>query len=149
MLVQLDMDGTTRHAIQQLTQVDLDDVTIRDLKQLWQNDLSGVPRLIWSAMTVTIAPSPNFASSYSPGTATPTTSFSTATPVGGTAPYTYAWTVDNGWSLTSPTAQSVAFGSVGIGPGDGSDATGTVVVTDANGSTATATISLTSYNSHP
>lgn len=105
-------------------------------------------RTVFSSLAVTISPDHLNATGYSPGTVSPWTGFCTASPTGGTAPYRYAWTVDNSWGVLNPTSASTAFQSIPLSPGDGSDATGTITVTDANSLTATATIPLTSYNSH-
>lgn len=148
MLLQVDLDGTSMRALKTLTQVDLDDVTIQDLKQLWQNDKLGVPRLIWSAFSVTISPASLSASGYSPGVVSPYTAPASAVLSGGSAPFTYAWSVDTGWSISAPTSASTVFQSVGLSPGDSSDATGTLVVTDGDGSMASAVIPLNAFNSY-
>ena len=76
-----------------------------------------------------------------------TSSTATATPTGGTAPYTYAWTKVSGDTLTvtNPTNASTAF-RASIGPGDSRGATYRCTVTDKNGLTAQDTVSITLTN---
>lgn len=70
------------------------------------------------------------------------TNAATATPVGGTAPYTYAWTnaVNSGGTApfaNSPSLATTIFHKPNVTPGDGFSDTMRVTATDAFGFTAT------------
>lgn len=77
-----------------------------------------------------------------------TTNFSVATATGGTAPYTYAWTIVSGFAMTvnSPTSNSTKFSA---GPfnldGQFRTATARCTVTDNVGATAYADIAVSLY----
>ena len=73
-----------------------------------------------------------------------TTSNATATPSGGTAPYTYAWTVPGGLgvSANSPTSATSSFTATGLTPGNVVSCDATITVTDSLGATATDTVHL-------
>jgi len=147
MLTQVDLDGVTARTLKELTQVDLDGTTVRNLKQLWQNDLTGTPRLIWSAMAVILAP--DYVGGYvsSGGAASANTSYTTATVTGGTAPFTYVWTVTGDFSALSTTAPTNAFQSIALSPGAEANGDAYVTVTDAAGSVAVSnTITLYATN---
>jgi hypothetical protein len=76
-------------------------------------------------------------------TRTVVTPLCTVTPSGGTAPYTYAWSITVGTcTINSPTSASTRFTKTGVNSGTEYDATAQCVVTDALGSTATVTVSL-------
>lgn len=73
-----------------------------------------------------------------------TTPSVTATPSGGTGPYTYSWTRVSGSALisaTSPASPTTAF-SATLNPDDHETADFICTVTDANGATATASVSV-------
>ena len=76
-----------------------------------------------------------------------TSTTATATPVGGTGPFTYAWTKVSGDTLTvtNPTNASTAF-RASIGPGDSRFATYRCTVTDSLGLTAIGSTSITLFN---
>lgn len=72
-----------------------------------------------------------------------TTNSVTATPSGGFAPYTYAWTLitnggRNASTAGSPTSATTTFTKTGLINGDSIDDTWRVTVTDSIGQTATA-----------
>lgn len=95
-----------------------------------------------SPMSVTIAPNPVVRSSR----ATPVTSLDvTATPTGGAAPYTYAWSVDAAISLTAPTNAVTKMSAV-LGPDQTVTGTATVIVTDSLGTTASDSTPVTLIN---
>jgi len=74
-----------------------------------------------------------------------TTGSTTVTPIGGSAPCTYAWVVSTApypSFAVSPTSATTVFRCSGIASGDDSSGTATCTVTDSLGSTATALVSL-------
>ena len=97
------------------------------------------------AMTASASPT----SLYKTGpTASQTTASVTVTPSGGVSPYTYAWTLLTGATLTvnSPTAATTTFSKTGMISGDSFDATYRCTVTDSTGGTpltATADVPVT------
>jgi hypothetical protein len=74
-----------------------------------------------------------------------TTSSTTVTPSGGTAPYTYAWALLTGDTLTvnSPTAATTTFTATGLTSGQSKSATYRCTVTDSAALTATVDVSIT------
>jgi hypothetical protein len=94
-----------------------------------------------AVMTVSIDdPSPYATSTLSPVV----TGDVTATPSGGTAPYTYAWTFDSsdpGVSASNPTFATTQFGADMDG-GENRSAIARCIVTDADGNTAFALCSI-------
>jgi hypothetical protein len=105
-----------------------------------------VDRMIYStAPSLSVALSNSVVSGGSIGSGTITTDLCTAIPVGGTAPYTHAWTLISHTSGTLPTATSPSdissqFQQTGISPGDNESAVFRYTVTDANSSTAMANV---------
>jgi hypothetical protein len=101
--------------------------------------------IIRLAMTASASPT----SLYKTGpTASQTTASVTVTPSGGVSPYTYAWTLLSGSTLTvnSPTAATTTFSKTGMISGDSFDATYRCTVTDSTGGTpltATADVPVT------
>lgn len=134
MLTQVATDGTTVRTLKQLTQVDVDGTTIRNLKELWQNDSAGTPQLIYKSFTALATPATvnGYVNSFTPKFAI--TDPATANVTGGTAPFTYAWTiVGTGFTALSPTSATTTFKSTPLGPGDEVFAAAYVTVTDAVG----------------
>jgi hypothetical protein len=72
----------------------------------------------------------------------------TATPTGGAAPFTYAWSVTGGISATSPT-NAVTTMSASLADGDTASGTATLTVTDSLGTTATDSTPVTLTNIGP
>ena len=101
--------------------------------------------IIRLAMTASASPT----SLYKTGpTASQTTASVTVTPSGGVSPYTYAWTLLSGDTLTvnSPSAATTTFSKTGMISGDSFDATYRCTVTDSTGGTpltATADVPVT------
>ncbi|MGV0964190.1 MAG: hypothetical protein ACOYBT_09900 [Polynucleobacter sp.] len=69
--------------------------------------------------------------------------FSTATPEGGLAPYSYAWTILSGSAVANNTTSASTNFEKALPPGTESQSTARVSCTDALGSTAIADISVT------
>lgn len=90
-------------------------------------------------ISLSVSPQSSDASVNSASVAAVVTSNVTATVVGGTAPYTYAWVQTSGpaASIYSPTSATTKF-AMGLGPGSSEDAQFTCTVTDSNGLTAAA-----------
>lgn len=96
-------------------------------------------------ITASASPSSVSGTQSSPGFIVVNTTSTTAMPVGGLPPYTYAWASLSGiGSPNSPTMATTNFGEV-IGPGTESGSF-RVTVTDSVGQTATATVSATFRN---
>lgn len=66
-----------------------------------------------------------------------TTSVAAIAVKGGTAPFTYSWAVDTGWSATGPTASSTAFRSPTLASGATQSMTAVCTITDAEGNSVT------------
>lgn len=79
-----------------------------------------------------------------PSRLTVTTSYAQATPSGGTAPYSYAWTA-SGVTITNPANSFTAF-TASLGNNQEIYATATVTCTDANGNTAVGQCDYYLYN---
>jgi len=77
--------------------------------------------------------------------ATVTSSPATATPLGGTGPYSYVWTINGGAFVTAPNMASTQFRAT-IPAGGELNGTATVVCTDAFGSTASGQTQYSLYN---
>ena len=108
----------------------------------WRTIITFVP-----AMTLAISPSSALASSTSARMSTAANSV--ATPTGGQAPYTYAWTLLSSDDLssiviTSPSSSSTKFtATVTTGAGTSGTATFRCTCTDALGTTATDDVTAT------
>jgi len=101
--------------------------------------------IIRLAMTASASPTSLYKSGL---TASQTTASTTVTPSGGVSPYTYAWTLLSGDTLTvnSPSAATTTFSKTGMLPGDSFDATYRCTVTDSTSGTpltATADVPVT------
>lgn len=90
-------------------------------------------------ISLSVFPTMSLATTSAAAVVAVTTANVTATVVGGTAPYTYAWVQTSGpaASIYSPTSATTKF-AMGLGPGSGEDAQFTCTVTDSNGLTAAA-----------
>lgn len=124
---------------------------LRQIQSAFARDAGGVLREVFSGLKALL--SPDGASGYisSPGSAAATVGPITATISGGTGPYTYAWTVDTGWTVLSPGNPSTSFRSPAMGPGDGETASTYCTVTDTSNSQTAVSNTLTLYanNIHP
>jgi hypothetical protein len=114
--------------------------TPRTITELWIRDASNIPRLVFNpgggaTLSVTVAPDPTNKVAGD-GSGVGTTPAVTATVVGGTAPFTYAWTTISYTSgipptVNSPTAAVTTFTQTGMAHGDVESAVFRVTVTDA------------------
>jgi hypothetical protein len=123
----------------------------RTITELWVRDLNNVPRLVFNpsgSATLAVSLSADSVHGRSHGTGTATTSIVTATPTGGTAPYTYAWSlVDTDGTpnpdADNPTSAATSFTQTGMNPDDYIASNWLLTVTDTNGVTTTANVSAT------
>ena len=104
--------------------------------------------IIRSAFTASASPTSLYKSTL---TSSATTSSTTVTPSGGTAPYTYSWAKVSGdtVTITSPTAATTTFSKSGMGVGDTFSGTYRCTVTDSTSGTpltATADVTVTIEN---
>lgn len=111
--------------------------TPRDIQQLWARDSNNVSRLIYSvAPPLSVVAAPGTVSGTTAGTGTATTNAATATPTGGTPPYSYAWqrlSSDGPVNPTavSPTSATSTFRQTSIGIGESFSGTFRCQVTDS------------------
>lgn len=121
----------------------------REVQQIYARDSGNVSRLVYTttpALSVTV--SDEIVSIVAIGTGTGTTGTTTATPVGGTGPFTYLWTIISYESdrlpspptINAPTAATTAFTQTGMTPEDAYSAVFQIQVTDSLMQTATATV---------
>jgi len=125
--------------------------TPRTISEIWVRDSNNVPRLVFSiAPPMTASASPETVFGFSNGSGVATTDATTVTPSGGTAPYTYSWTVlsfDNATPPTAdtPNAATTTFTQTGIGIGESYSATWQCEVTDSSPSPYTAVANVSSF----
>jgi hypothetical protein len=139
--------GSVNRAITEIRVIDGGSVD-RVLTQIRVIDLNGVDRIVFEpsgASSFSVSISPGAVHGVTHGTGTATTGTATVTPTGGTAPYTYAWsllTYDAGTppTATVPTGPATAFTQTGIGAGEFYTSDWRVTVTDNLGLMTTADI---------
>lgn len=103
------------------------------LAQLSIRDADGLHPLL-TAMQVTAAPATTYGYGSSAVAIQITTNACTATVVGGSAPFTYAWeAADTGWAAVSPSAPTTLFRSPPVNAGADAFTIFTCTVTDAGG----------------
>lgn len=113
--------------------------------------INGAWRQIFSfapPFTVSVSPSAvsGARSTYLPSYGVVTSNTTTATPSGGTAPFSYQWTMTSGIATpTKPTLASTAF-TAGLAADSSDTSTAIVTVTDSLGVTATASVSVNLTN---
>ena len=115
--------------------------------EAWNGSAWKVAQSFAPPITLNVAPFSVSGTGDSNGTIQITSGIATATPTGGTAPYTYAWTKVSGdtMTVTNSTSASTAF-RASVGPGDSRSATYRCTVTDKNGLSAQDTVSITLTN---
>ena len=140
-----DTGGTSRT----MTRIRMRDAggTLRTMTRIRMRDQNNVLRTVYDpsgASTLSVVCAPDLVVGFGT-TASLTTDPSTATTTGGTAPYTYAWTlIAHTHPTTLPTANSPAaassdFTQTNIAPGDSFNATFRCTVTDSATPANTAT----------
>lgn len=120
----------------------------REISELWVRDENNVPRLVFNptgSLTLTVEASPTTVGKIALGTSTATSNATTATPSGGTGPYTYLWILlshdaDVPPAATQPTSAVTAFIQTSMVPDGTYTSQWRVTVTDANSFTATAEV---------
>jgi hypothetical protein len=135
------------NTLRTVTQLRLQDAggTLRTITRVRIRDQNNVLRTVYdpggaSSFVVNL----DFANRYGfSNTGTITTNTVTATPSGGTGPYTYAWTLISHDGPVNPTATSAAtaataFTQTAVGPGEIYSAVFRCTVTDSLAATATA-----------
>lgn len=107
-----------------------------------------IPGFIGGGLTVSASPGDAVGNVFDPEPAplftTVTSNSVTATPTGGTGPYTYAWSRvsgDSAISATASTSATTAFSAV-VGKNQEKNAVWKVVVTDSLAATAEATVNI-------
>lgn len=122
--------------------------TIRTAKVMDSGSTLRTVATFASAMTVAISPSAVFGFGFGAGSALSTTDPVTATPTGGLAPYTYAWTRLSGdGEAMSPTLATTTFRD-DVPEGETTEGTFRVTVTDSAAQTATADVTASFTNSY-
>jgi len=125
--------------------------TVRAISEMWVRDSNNVSRLVFSlAPPMTASAFPETVGGFTLGTGVATTSDTVVTPSGGTAPYSYAWTLltyDNAAppTATAPTSATCGFTQTGIGIGEDYSATWRCTVTDSSPSPYTATTDILAF----
>lgn len=135
--IPIDSGGVAR-VVKRWLAIDSGDVA-RALKRAFIVDAGGIARLIFVSITASISPTDAEASGFAPINLT--TNLVTATPVGGSAPDTYAWTWFSGGTgitISSPSTASTAF-SAHLTPGQTLLGIAQCTITDAHGAQASAT----------
>jgi len=112
-------------------------------------DEDGYDRVVFDHAGITslsMSFDPNYAIAYTEYSTAATTNTVTANVVGGTPPYTYAWSVSDYTSAKPPsigssTNQTTSFSLSGLISGDSESATVYCLVTDSNGNNVSAELS--------
>lgn len=88
------------------------------------------------AIAASASPDTVFGANSQRTTAPCYTNATTVQVTGGTPPYSYAWSVQTGWTVANPSGVSTAFHAT-VAPGDDKAGSFTCTVTDARGKVAT------------
>lgn len=143
MTLQVTDTDLTDRAISAIEVTDVGSVN-RVISEIRVIDSNGVDRVVFStAIPFSVSISPSLVSGYSSGSGTVTTDAATATPVGGVAPYTYAWSIDvfdgpGPPTANSPTSATTTFTQTGLAPGGSALANWICDVTDSTLATTSA-----------
>lgn len=105
---------------------------VRTVTEGWIGTASGAKQFYTATEPLSVTATPDTISWFGGGGSYYSSSDATASPSGGTGPYLYSWSVDNGAvSINAPDSQSTGFFSI-----DGGFANVTCTVTDSLGATA-------------
>lgn len=144
-------DTNTPRTISEIVVRDGDNVS-RTISEIWVRDTTNTPRLVFSTASPLSAVASDYnVFGYDSGTGTANSTATTITPSGGTAPYTYAWSLVSYTAGVAPTpsapsAATTLFIQTGIGPGDYYVAVFRCTVTDAALNTTTVDINASFYS---
>lgn len=111
----------------------------------------GVLKLFYSAPTQSLSLDiqPNPTQAHPPRGSNSATVFVTATPTGGTGPFTYAWSITSFMggvpAINTPSNATTAITQSGLAQFDDNDCTASCLVTDSLGATARANVSFTFF----
>lgn len=129
-----------------ITEIQVRDATNtpRDITEVWVRDSNNVSRQVFGGTPLSVTVDPEIAGGIAYGGGVVTTGTVVATPAGGTAPYTHAWTVishsnASSPSVDSPTSATTTFTQTNVFDED--NAVFRDTVTDDQGATATADVS--------
>jgi hypothetical protein len=130
-----------------------EDNNLRNVSKVSVRDASNSLRVVWQIFTATVTPGNVTGYSSTGSAASITTSSSIAAPVGGTSPFTYAWTQFDSsaytWTIASPTAASTSFTVSSLPSGVSTSCIFKVTITDAAGAVATAYVEAIANNGQP
>lgn len=123
--------------------------TLRVIREGWVRTGAGLKQF-FADLAVTLSKTAVVARGNSAGTITLTSVAITATPVGGAAPYTYAWTRTapdaHAWTINNPSSAAASF-STSAAANESWTATFICTVTDAGGQVvASGTVTVTASN---
>lgn len=149
-LKMLDSTSVSR-SIKRLSIMDETD-TLQTLEQLSIQDETNALQPVFSGMTVAASPDTLSATISTPFPSDAQTSNpSIATPTGGVAPYTYAWSLTDSlgsWNIDTSSSASSYMTAVNLAPGADANASMQCMVTDSIGSTALSNVvSASAFNS--
>jgi hypothetical protein len=114
--------------------------------QFWDGSVGSLP-----AVTVNVEPPASQGAMASPALVTVNTEWVTASASGGSAPYSYVWTVEDdggflGWQIVHPDEAATYFRAVGVDAAETWQATMRCTATDARGATGFADIQVIAQN---
>lgn len=124
----------------------------REISEIRVRDTNSVSRVVFSTSAAfTASASPETVFGYDLGTGTATSNSTTVTPSGGTAPYTYLWTVADYTGGVAPepdfpTLATTSFTQTGLSPETYTFATFVCTVTDDDGATTEVNVPASFYS---